>query len=464
MNSPEMAALIAAAIKSMEGANLDGNSPYEVTLAEGGSGISFGEYQNDVLNGTQKTKDAFEAILKLKDENGKPYVDPQVVADIYARATNKNMEQKYSAAELKAIDAAMSSPQGMLIVNEADAATIDYLPGEVQKVVDAAYLNPNGPGDFNPSSSNFAETITVVAAWINRTGKPTAILDFVQGNTADIHIDTKLPEDSKPTLEMLYDLYLKNTKQHSTQTSPEGVVGIGESLIKWQGRIHDATPLGEAAAVGVAKETFEDLVNKLGCDPAPKDIAFYMTGTTDAVTVHQSSALSADGFIPDPSASVQNILIAGVPDGAILSAGTDNGNGTWLVQAADLAGLDIAAPIGVATDFSLMGYALETLGGVVNVDPAAATQSFAITMNTALADTTLETMLAGRDVIISGVPLEARLNVGTANDDGTWSVSAADVSRLAVSTPHDFSASFNLTAAVPEGESGGGCDDARHIL
>ena len=51
-----------------------------------------------------------------------------------------------------------------------------------------------------------------------------------------------------------------------------------------------------------------------------------------------------DGTGRDDSSS---IVISGVPDGATLSAGTDNGDGTYTVTADQLEGLTITPPAGL---------------------------------------------------------------------------------------------------------------------
>ena len=53
--------------------------------------------------------------------------------------------------------------------------------------------------------------------------------------------------------------------------------------------------------------------------------------------------LSLSASLSDPSETL-GITISGVPNGALLSAGTDNGGGTWSLAPTDLAGLTITPP------------------------------------------------------------------------------------------------------------------------
>ncbi|OSQ41526.1 hypothetical protein, partial [Thalassospira alkalitolerans] len=58
-------------------------------------------------------------------------------------------------------------------------------------------------------------------------------------------------------------------------------------------------------------------------------------------------ALDIDAGLTD-SSEVLTVTISGVPDGASLSAGTNNGDGTWTLSSSELDGLKITP----ADDFS----------------------------------------------------------------------------------------------------------------
>jgi large repetitive protein len=45
-------------------------------------------------------------------------------------------------------------------------------------------------------------------------------------------------------------------------------------------------------------------------------------------------------------------VISGVPSGAVLSAGTDNGDGSWTLTSAQLSGLTITPPANSDGDFT----------------------------------------------------------------------------------------------------------------
>ncbi len=72
----------------------------------------------------------------------------------------------------------------------------------------------------------------------------------------------------------------------------------------------------------------------------------------------------------------QSIVISGVPSGAALSAGTNNGGGTWTLTAAQLLGLTITPPANSDADFNLTIVATSTDGG----DTASSSATVAVTV------------------------------------------------------------------------------------
>ena len=96
-----------------------------------------------------------------------------------------------------------------------------------------------------------------------------------------------------------------------------------------------------------------------------------VTGVADARTVTVTDVTgSEDTAIPldiavaladtDGSESITSVVISGVPAGATLSAGSDDGNGTWTVAPGDLDGLTITPPEHYSGDFELSVLATST--------------------------------------------------------------------------------------------------------
>ena len=74
-----------------------------------------------------------------------------------------------------------------------------------------------------------------------------------------------------------------------------------------------------------------------------------------------SFPLDIDAALVDTDGSESlSITVGGVPNGATLSAGTDNGNGTWTLVSDDLQGLAIKVDTDGVSDFDLTVTATST--------------------------------------------------------------------------------------------------------
>ena len=161
-----------------------------------------------------------------------------------------------------------------------------------------------------------------------------------------------------------------------------------------------------------------------------------------------------------------SVTVAGLPDGATLSAGTDNGDGSWSLTPAQLDGLTLFVPAGAGTDFdlSVTATATEDDGDVASVSqtvgvdtpepepPTVEAEDAYGYEDTAIA---LGISAEGPDgagslsyVQVSGLPDGTTLNVGTDNGDGTWVLSPQDLDQLAVIPPEDFSGTIDLTVTA----------------
>ena len=143
----------------------------------------------------------------------------------------------------------------------------------------------------------------------------------------------------------------------------------------------------------------------------------------------------------DGSESITDITVSGVPTGAQLSAGTDNGDGTWTLTPAQLGGLTVTPPIDSDADFTLSVSATSTeanggtattvssldvtVTGVADVPTVTVADAsgggggaIPLSIDVALADTDASESIT--DVTISGIPSGGSLSAGTDNGDGTW--------------------------------------------
>ncbi|WP_262272912.1 Ig-like domain-containing protein [Microvirga yunnanensis] len=174
---------------------------------------------------------------------------------------------------------------------------------------------------------------------------------------------------------------------------------------------------------------------------------------------------------------VLSVVIEGLPEGARLSAGINNGDGSWTLTPSQLAGLTVTPPADWSgtMNLTLLAHARETSNGsvattrdtfqvqvdavtdapVVSARDASGLEDQPIALNLAAA-------LTDRDgsevltVVISGMPAGASLTYGAQQADGTWIVSAADLPRLAVIPPENYAGTFSLTIRATAQESTGG--------
>ncbi|NIY77842.1 hypothetical protein HED22_19515, partial [Thalassospira sp. HF15] len=180
-------------------------------------------------------------------------------------------------------------------------------------------------------------------------------------------------------------------------------------------------------------------------------------------------ALDIDAGLTDSSETL-TVTISGVPDGATLSAGTDNGDGTWTLGSDQLDGLTITPADDFSGSFDLGvtatsadGEDVATTTDSITVDVAGVADTptldvsdasgsedsaIALDIDAGLTDSS-ETLT----VTISGVPEGASLSAGTDNGDGTWTLTSGDLEGLSVTPPSDFSGSFDLeiTASTQDG-------------
>ncbi|MCB2100461.1 MAG: hypothetical protein KDE22_06305, partial [Rhodobacterales bacterium] len=200
---------------------------------------------------------------------------------------------------------------------------------------------------------------------------------------------------------------------------------------------------------------------------------------TDAAGVEdQSISLNLSAALTDTDGSESlSITIGGVPSGATLSAGINNGDGTWTLTAADLPGLTVTPPANSDVDFQLTVTATSTEGGsgatatstgtidvsvaadadapTLTLNDASGTEDQAISLNlsSALTDTDGSESLS---ITIGGVPSGATLSAGTNNGDGTWTLEPGDLAGLTITPPANSDADFQLTVTATSTEADGG--------
>ena len=201
----------------------------------------------------------------------------------------------------------------------------------------------------------------------------------------------------------------------------------------------------------------------------------------DAVTNEDGSVgLNITVSTTEADDTISSITISGVPDKVTLSAGTDNGNGTWTLTPDQLSGLTLTPDADYSAAFNLTVSATAADGTLtatnsdvmsVTVNPVADAPTLSATAASGNEDTaialnisTAETDVDGSEVLsmtISGVPAGATLSAGTKNTDGTWTLDpATDLAGLTLTPPTDYNGSFNLTVTSTSTDTLGNVSDS----
>ncbi|PKR47256.1 Ig-like domain-containing protein, partial [Thalassospira povalilytica] len=215
----------------------------------------------------------------------------------------------------------------------------------------------------------------------------------------------------------------------------------------------------------VATTTGSITVDVAGIADAPTLDVADASGSEDSAI-----ALDIDAGLTD-SSEVLTITISGVPDGATLSAGTDNGDGTWTLSPDQLEGLTITPAEDFSGSFDLGvvaqsadGEDVATTTGSITVDVAGVADAPTLDVadasgneDSAIAldiDSGLTDSSEVLSITISGVPDGATLSAGADNGDGTWTLSPDQIEGLTITPAEDFSGSFDLgvTATSADGE------------
>ena len=177
------------------------------------------------------------------------------------------------------------------------------------------------------------------------------------------------------------------------------------------------------------------------------------------------------------------ITISGVPNGAQLSAGTNNDDGSWTLTPTQLTGLSITPAADSNADFSLTVTATAeeddgdiatdvvtfnvAVAGVadtptVTVQDATGAEDSVIPLNVGVALTDVDGSETITNITISGVPDGATLSAGTQVLDpvtgqptGEWTLTTTDLAGLTVAPAADSNVDFSLTVSATSTEDDG---------
>ena len=170
-----------------------------------------------------------------------------------------------------------------------------------------------------------------------------------------------------------------------------------------------------------------------------------------------------------------SVTVSGLPDGAVLSAGTVNDDGSVTLTQDELTGLTLTAPQNNTDDIQLTVTAtsVDTNGDTssstteltLTVEPEAETPTLAVTPAVGLEDTEIALEIgaglvgsvAGDSltVTVEGLPVGATLSAGTVNDDGSVTLTGDQLVGLTLTPPQDFDGEIPLTVTATVTDSNG---------
>ncbi len=205
-------------------------------------------------------------------------------------------------------------------------------------------------------------------------------------------------------------------------------------------------------------------VKTLDVDIAP--VADTPTLAVNDITGNEDTAIALDiaSGLTDPS-EVLSITVSDIPDGATLSKGTVNADGSVTLTPAQLSGLTITPPEHFSGDFDLSVVATSVDGPEsasisdtfnVNVNPVADTPTINAQNVTGDEDTPITLDISSSlidpdetlSITISDIPTGSTLSAGTVNPDGTVTLTPAELSGLTITPPEHFSGQITLTATA----------------
>ncbi len=252
-----------------------------------------------------------------------------------------------------------------------------------------------------------------------------------------------------------------------TQSQLSGLSFIPPSNWSGSASLSISATASEDGTTATASSTFT--VTVTGVVDSPSLSVLPANGTEDVATPLTITASPSD----TDGSEIISILISNIPAGFSLSAGINNGNGSWTLTQAQLSGLNLISPanwsgslnLSVAVTSSENGFSSTTsaalpvtIAGVADtplltVAPVSGNEDTAIALNisAALVDTDGSETLA---ISISGVPSGATLSAGTNLGGGVWQITPAQLSGLSITPPLNWSGNINLSVSATASESG----------
>ncbi|MEQ9617358.1 MAG: Ig-like domain-containing protein [Phycisphaerales bacterium] len=409
---------ISAALTS----DTDTDEHLEVTLSGFPSGTTFSAGV-DNGDGTWTIQDEDLAGLSLT-----PPADFSGTFDITAVATDTDAGGD-SSTQTESFSVTIEAVADAPVVNATDVSAIEDSPVPLNLNIDADLVDTDG-----------SETLTVTLAGVPDGAALSAGTDLGGGVWSIDPADLASLEITPPA-NYSGDLILT---VNATSTEPNGDTATTS---------HDVTVSIEAVADAPTLSTSD--VSGQEDTAIALDIASALTDTDGSETL--------------------SVTVSGVPTGASLSAGVDNGDGTWTLASGDLGGLTFTPPLHFTGEIDLSVTATATEGNgdtasvsaALNIEVTGVADGFSFGVNdvSGLEDTAidldisaeLDVTSSGETLVITldGFPEGTTFSAGVDNGDGTWSVPSDALSSLTLTPPTDYSGEFTINATAVNTDTGG---------
>jgi hypothetical protein len=196
-------------------------------------------------------------------------------------------------------------------------------------------------------------------------------------------------------------------------------------------------------------------------------------------------ALSAS-LVDRDGSEAMSVVLTGFPTGARLSAGINNGDGSWTLTPAQLTGLTVTPPHDWSGRMALtmrahamerstgevatteVGFAVVVAGAADAplVDAPAALrgaedQPIALDLIAALTDRDGSESLV---IVVTGVPVGGSFSSGAMNPDGSWTIPGAALPGLAFTPPVNYAGTLRLDVAAMSLEADGDSAETRFSI
>ena len=376
------------------------------------------------------------------------------------------LDDGVDAQDAKKLAEGSAAPNGGSTESSPPAGPNDAVRGSLHRGSATAYdVRFDGSRDFGASARGPQALASDVDPADPAKSAPPVTEPPLQLAAVDRPPETEMPTRDSPPAEAAVLGSAAQNRTLGAHTDGEGPVAPNTP-----DTLAETSPAGPASIVQAGQFAAEDVDNHA---TAPTLVAGPATGAEDtAIPLDIRAALTdLDG------SETLSITISGIPGGAILSAGSDNGDGSWTLTPAQLEGLTITPPPNSDGDFTLTitATSTESTGGetasvsaelpvivsavadapTLDVGLAAGAEDSAIPLDitSALNDIDGSEMLS---ITISNVPSGAVLSAGTDNADGTWTLTPAQLQGLTITPPPNSDGDFTLTVTATSTESENG--------